>query len=100
MTRRRHASPEPHWGCSMSTKLYGLIPRKQGMGRDEIHDYYRRPHRPLGPNMTTKRGYVTTPQSDTDRPGPDQARHADDAAPAARRVREGGVRPGRIRGAR
>src|SRR3546814_20497817 len=58
MTRRRDASPEPHWGCSMSTKMYGLIPRKQGMGRDEFHDYYRHPHGTMGRNMTTMRGYV------------------------------------------
>src|SRR3546814_13240624 len=74
MTRRRDASPEPHWGCSMSTKMYGLIPRKQGMGRDEFHDYYRHPHGTMGRNMTTMRGYVQNHQIDTDRLGPGQAR--------------------------
>src|SRR3546814_16268007 len=62
MTRRRDASPEPHWGCSMSTKMYGLIPRKHGMGRDEFHDYYRHPHGTKGRNMTTMHGYVQNPQ--------------------------------------
>src|SRR3546814_375786 len=58
----------------MSTKMYGLIPRKQGMGRDEFHDYYRHPHGTMGRNMTTMRGYVQNHQIDTDRLGPGQAR--------------------------
>lgn len=58
----------------MSTKMYGLIPRKPGMGREEFHDYYRHPHGTMGRNMTTMRGYVQNHQIDTDRLGPDQAR--------------------------
>src|SRR3546814_7907151 len=53
--------------CSMSTKMYGLIPRKQGMGRDEFHDYYRHPHGTMGRNMTTMRGYVQNHQRSEER---------------------------------
>lgn len=58
----------------MSIKMYGLIPRKPGMSRDEFHDYYRHPHGTMGRNMVTMRGYVQNHQIGTDRLGPDQRR--------------------------
>ncbi len=54
--------------------MYGLIPRKPGMGIDEFHDYYRHPHGTMGRGMSTMRGYVQNHQIDTDRLGPDQRR--------------------------
>ncbi|MCB2050087.1 MAG: EthD domain-containing protein [Novosphingobium sp.] len=51
----------------MTVKMYGLIPPKPGMDRDEFHDYYRHPHGTMGQNMTTMRGYVQNHRIDTNR---------------------------------
>src|SRR3546814_15985683 len=72
MTRRRDASPEPQWGCSMSTKMYGLIPRKQGMGLEEFHDYSHHPHGTLGRNTTPIRGTWKNHQPPNSHPSPRQ----------------------------
>lgn len=56
----------------MSLKLFGLIPRRKDLGRDEFHDYYRHPHGTMGLAMSTLRGYVQSHQIDTDRLGAEQ----------------------------
>lgn len=53
-------------------KLFGLIPRKEGLTSEEFHDYYRHPHGTMGRHITTIRAYVQSHHIHTDKLGPDQ----------------------------
>ena len=57
----------------MAYKLFGLIPRKEGMTSEDFHDYYRHPHGTMGRHITTMRAYVQSHQIHTDVLGPEQA---------------------------
>jgi hypothetical protein len=56
----------------VTLKLFGLIPRRKDLGKEEFHDYYRHPHGTMGLAVSTLRGYVQSHQIDTNRLGDDQ----------------------------
>jgi hypothetical protein len=59
---------------AVSIKLFGLIPRRPDLTREQFHDHYRHPHGTMGRHMSTMRGYVQSHQIHTDRLIGDQTR--------------------------
>lgn len=57
-----------------AVKVFGLLPRREDMSRQEFQDHYRHPHGTVGAPLLLLRHYVQSHQIDTDLLGPEQER--------------------------